>query len=124
MTQPMTSKSLRVRIVRAVVATFVLEIAQQGGRVGTNVSEVNSLAALTKQKQPIENLEELRGGLMNTEDKTHCQMRNAVRITNCAYVQRIACPWSARLRKKVMMAQALCESRPEVGSSKNRSRVG
>ena len=77
----MTSKSLRVRIVRAVVAALVLEVAQQGGRVGTNVTEVNSLAALAKQKQPIEDLEELRGGLMNTGDMAHCQMRNAVRIT-------------------------------------------
>ena len=40
-------------------------------------------------------------------------------------VQRIAWPaLSASSRRKATIAQALCESRPEVGSSRNKSRRG
>jgi hypothetical protein len=40
------------------------------------------------------------------------------------HVHKIACPLLARCRKNDKMAQALRESSPEVGSSRNRSNFG
>lgn len=63
-------------------------------------------------------LKKLSGRLMDAEKR---KVRRCFMHYNLyTYVQTIDCPLSARSRRKLMIAQALCESNPEVGSSKKR----
>ena len=56
--------------------------------------------------------------------RIHSLTASNVALAKKTHVQRIACPLSASSRRNVTTAQADCESRPEVGSSRKSSNFG
>jgi hypothetical protein len=87
----------------------------------SDVTKEDSLTTFTEEQETIEDLKEFGGGLMNPNPAT---LGGSNAEKKKAYVQRIACPASARVLKNETIAQADCESRPEVGSSKKSKSLG
>jgi hypothetical protein len=61
---------------------------------------------------------------MNAMEKKQMRKNTTIITSLSTHVHKIDCPLFARLRRNSIIAQALCESRPDVGSSKNRSNCG
>jgi hypothetical protein len=67
-----------VRVGTSLVGTSV-EVFDEGRRVLAEVSEVNSLSSLLKEKETIESLEEFRRRLMDSSENSLCNTRRVSR---------------------------------------------
>lgn len=87
-------------------STILLEVVDQGLTMVSKITEVYGLSSGSEKEQTIEYSKQLGGRLMNPEIQRLIICDSLTGYVN-TYVQRIACPLSARFLKKAMMAQAL-----------------
>ena len=86
--------------------SVLLEVTEQSGRIMSEVTKVDSLSTLPQQQQPVEDLEKFGGRLVNPvySFSPRSKTRQKRKMT---HVQRTACPLSAKVLRKLTIAQAL-----------------
>jgi hypothetical protein len=98
--------NLRILIRSTRPGSIPLKVIDRSRGILSKITKIKCFSTLPQQQQPVENLEEFRRRLVNPK-RSFSSTFHKLRDREVTHVQRIACPLSAKVLRKLTIAQAL-----------------